>query len=128
VDVTKNRYGKHWARWNEKLSVHATLIDLADIRTISRRMYETGKISRKVHKKWLARGRKNIYGNSNLRTFKPCDHRWMPYSSDRLGSSMLHWRCDRCRCSTTRIYYDEAPISFRQAPYVQHMRFREEDE
>lgn len=120
--MTRNKYGKRWAQWNEKLSRYDLVIDLADIRTLSRRMYETGKVSRKVIKKWHARGRRVVYGNKKLRKFKWCDHRWMPYHSKQLGSSSLHWRCDRCRCSTSWLWLHEVLPSFLCEPFLQHTR------
>jgi hypothetical protein len=123
--VTKNRYGKRWARWNEKLERYDIRIDLADIRTLSRRMYETGKVSRKVLKKWDARGRKNIYGNKNRYSFDGHDCHWMPYKPKSKWSVGVHWKCSRCQCSTAWIYFEDAPESFRQDPFLQHIRHRE---
>jgi len=44
--------------WNKKLENFDMLIDLAEINTLSQKMYNTGKISKKVIKKWRVRAEK----------------------------------------------------------------------
>jgi hypothetical protein len=127
--MTRNKYGKRWARWNDKLRHVDLLIDLAEIRTLSRRMYETGKVSSKVRKKWRARERKNIYGNAKRHTFDHCEHKWMPYRSKFASDNphSCHWQCCKCRCSTSWIWLHETPTSFRCEPYLQYTKVFEEE-
>jgi hypothetical protein len=104
-------------------------IDLAEIKKLSWRMYHTGKVSKKIIKKWRARGRKNIYGNKKFYKFKRHNCRWMPDTI--FNRPMNKWRekpgwvCLKCRCWTSWLWRDELPESFNCEPYLSRTRERE---
>jgi len=104
-----------WARWNNKLEIYDITIDLADIKHLSRKMYETGKISRKVLKKWRNRDysrKKDSWcgkkGGSRCKCF------WLPAGVFRRWTdnkawdyTSTHWHCLYCRSETGKVYDDE---------------------
>lgn len=108
---------------NGKLERYDLLIDLADIKTISIRMKVTGKISKKILKKWKKR--------DLLNTQHSCTHRneigqWLPASvfskdSDSFMREMFWWQCRRCRSICNFIWDFEATES-QKKEYPEHIR------
>jgi len=105
--------------WNIKLDDYALTIDLADIKHISRKMYETGKISKKVLRKWRKRDY-TISGKVLCRRSKN-ECKWLPstvfrklYKRNQLNDR-FYWECRVCHCVTTWVYDDEVSLPIRNA-------------
>lgn len=94
--------------WNENLERYDVLIDCADIKTLSRKMYETGKVSKKVLKKWRQRDKKDTSYKRGC-----CSQHWLPEAvfSGRKSSKHFYWRCRKCHCTTNFIFDHEATPS-----------------
>jgi len=113
-----------YAHRNVKLRKYDILIDLAEIHTISRKMYETGKISKKIIKKWRVRDLKNTYHNSN------CEHKWLPEAvfgnkkeRQYFNPSKSGWRCVKCHCWCSDLHDDEFKNSgFYCEPYISRQK------
>jgi hypothetical protein len=103
------------AHRHPKLEKYDILIDLADIHHCSRKMYETGKISNKVLKKWKVRSRKNTSYHRN------CPHVWLPQTvfwTTKWSTLNNGWKCLKCRCWRSGLDKEDLPESFRQEPYL----------
>ncbi len=111
-----------YAHLHPKLERYDILIDLANIHTCSRKMYETGKISKKVLKKWRVRDRKNTAYNHR------CKHKWFPetvFSCERFKhiDTKSGWRCIKCRCWCSDLHDDEFKNSgFYCEPYISRQK------
>lgn len=127
--ITKKYYKlkkyKKCAHWNLKLKKYDLTIDLADIKHISRKMYETGKISRKVLKKWRKRDytrAKNSWCGKKGGSRKKC--LWLPASVFRKYHTKhfikFTWHCLYCRSETEKVYDDEVSESLANA-YPEHL-------
>lgn len=124
----KPRKPQHWAVWNEKLDEYTIYIDLADIRHLSRKMYETGKISKKVLKKWCKRD----YSRKHKAW---CGHKgsirqkcsWLPasvfhkYNHKNYNFEIFHWHCRYCGSETQWVYDDEISQELAEA-YTLHTK------
>ena len=98
---------QRWATWNVKLDKYDIIIDLANIRRISKRMYETGKVSDKVLKKWMKRDY-NIHDHGCYHYKRRCI--WIPSVAFRkkyTSGNMFQWACKRCHSVTAWVYDDE---------------------
>lgn len=120
--MKKPKYNQKWFHWHHKLAIAEMLIDCAGIKHLSKKMFNTGKISNKVRKKWKAREQKSLYGKKYGKLFTKCEHRWFPQSV--LGKPKhliagLYWSCCKCRSSTNIIWPDECLKSFMTEPYIQ---------
>lgn len=123
LNLKKPKYNQKILRAykNPKLNNIELLIDLADIKRISRKIHETGKISYKVLKKWKAR-EKVKYPSIPGCMRKGIKHKWFP-SIIFDGKTTWHdfsdgWRCIKCNCWTNYINLEELPESFNQPPYT----------
>ena len=115
---THNQKKRHWQIWNNKLDKHDLTIDLADIKHISKKMFATGYISRKVLKKWNAR---DYTRKSDMFMDSSHEHKWLPYivfnkrHAGLFQTQHFWWYCRKCRCTTTGIYDTEVSEPLRNA-------------
>lgn len=89
-----------------RIDKHDLLIDLAQVKHLSKKMKETGQISRKVLKKWKNRAKKILYPT--------CKHTggWLPYTvipnhSKHFTQRTFWWWCRQCRSISTAVWEDE---------------------
>ena len=113
---------------NNKLYEYEMLISLANIRRLSIKMRNTGKISKKVEKKWEKRMNKSKFE----RFCKSIDNKkckWLParvFSNKhrlRLDSewfTLFIWECRVCHCNTTSVYDEEISEPLQKA-YSEHV-------
>jgi len=123
---TKYQKKRQWTVWNDKLDRYDMIIDLANIKTLSQKALRTGKLSRKVIKKWKSRGRKALKSCSCSRKHKAC--LWLPstvtnaVSIDKWSEKKhFWWRCLRCRCITAWVWEHELSESMLNA-YKEHTK------
>lgn len=105
---------------HKDLACYDLLIDLADIGQLSIKMKTTGKVSRKVLKKWQSRDRKNITTS--------CKHHdrvgdWLPATvfGGRHSLGGFWWQCRRCGNVNDIIWHTEA-TEIQQRAYPEHIR------
>ena len=96
--------------WNKKLENFDMLIDLAEIKTLSQKMYNTGKISKKIIKKWRVRSEKVL--RFCKKPYK-CNMVLRPRTDIKYFK--LNWICTKCRCSTQWLFEDEVSEPLRNA-------------
>lgn len=112
-------------RLGTKLEDFDLLISMAGIKHTSIKMKSTGKVSKKVEKKWKKRIRKSRFENMCCFPNKKC--KWLPArvfnNRHRLGSmwfSLFIWECRCCHSTTSNIYEDEISESLQKA-YSKHV-------
>ena len=98
-----------WQKIPPKLDLYDMTIDLGEILHASIKMKTTGKISRRVLKKWrkrdLGRGHDNCH--------------WIPSTDKETGK--FHWKCYKCRCTTAWVWDTELSEPLKNA-YPDYVR------
>lgn len=82
-----------------KLRYLDLLIELSEVTHLSQKMKNTGKISRKVKKKWQSRC-------DNKNYIHKCVHKWLPGTVFKKYSKYVNfpWFCPRCQYSCDWVY------------------------
>lgn len=115
----------------EKIERYDFTIDLAEIKHLSRKMYETGKISRKTLKKWFKRDYTNTSkGYCGCKGSPHTKCVWLPngvfnrYNRKHLCMS-FNWTCIKCKSSTSWLYEEELsePLQHGYPEHVHTHRF-----
>ena len=120
--MSKKKKTYHWVYCPPKLSRHDITIDLADIKHFSIRMKQTGKLSRKVLKKWRARD----YANTRINRCKN-NCQWLPeLKLHKWHDFRFMWRCNKCRCSTAWVWEHELSEPL-LAAYKEHTRVYDDE-